>query len=340
MTTDFPDFETEDDPLAAFSLDLPAEITAVQERADGVDSLKSEMASRGYAVHDLTPEMAATTNRISQFLEKPSQGEPLYLDFETLPDFDRMYLFDLEPLPKMPEVDGPDALMGAEEFISQAIPEVAGWLAKHNPPADWVAGIRAAEQSSKKPRKGLFDALDDHTKRIASIASAEADRVKMLSVNPLYCRICCVSFAVGDSAPVSIYAPDRMMEKHLVEQVWRMLGRHTPVIGYGLSFFDIPVLLARSMILGVHPTRFLDRRKYGSRDILDLCKSLFEDQRAFGLGKVCKSLGILSALPDVDGSHVYEMWKAGNVQGIRDYCEDDVKLTQKLHKSLAGYFCV
>lgn len=322
MTSDFPDFETEDDPLAAFSLDLPAEITAVQERADSGE------------------EIAATTNRISQFLEKPSQGEPLYLDFETLPDFDRMYLFDLEPLPKMPEVDGPELLMGAEEFISQAIPEVERWLAKHNPPIDWVARIRAAEQASKKPRKGLFDALDDHTKRIASIASAEADRVKMLSVNPLYCRICCVSFAVGDSAPVSIYAPDRMMEKHLVEQVWRMLGRHTPVIGYGLSFFDIPVLLARSMILGVHPTRFLDRRKYGSRDILDLCKSLFEDQRAFGLGKACKSLGILSALPDVDGSHVYEMWKAGNAQGIRDYCEDDVKLTQKLHKQLAGFFCV
>ena len=322
MTSDFPDFETEDDPLAAFSLDLPAEITAVQERADSGE------------------EIAATTNRISQFLEKPSQGEPLYLDFETLPDFDRMYLFDLEPLPKMPEVDGPELLMGAEEFISQASPEVERWLAKHNPPIDWVARIRAAEQASKKPRKGLFDALDDHTKRIASIASAEADRVKMLSVNPLYCRICCVSFAVGDSAPVSIYAPDRMMEKHLVEQVWRMLGRHTPVIGYGLSFFDIPVLLARSMILGVHPTRFLDRRKYGSRDILDLCKSLFEDQRAFGLGKACKSLGILSALPDVDGSHVYEMWKAGNAQGIRDYCEDDVKLTQKLHKQLAGFFCV
>lgn len=322
MTSDFPDFQTDDDPLAGLSIDLPSEITAVQERADSGE------------------EIAATTNRISKFLEQPSQGEPLYLDLETLPDFDRMYLFDLEPLPKMPEVDGPESLMGAEEFISQAIPEISAWLAKHNPPTDWVAGIRAAEQASKKPRKGLFDALDDHAKRIASIASAEADRVKMLSVNPLYCRICCVSFAVGDSAPVSIYAPDRMMEKHLIEQVWRMLGRHTPVIGYGLSFFDIPVLLARSMILGVHPTRLLDRRKYGSRDILDLCKSLFEDQRAFGLGKVCKSLGILSALPDVDGSHVYEMWKAGNVQGIRDYCEDDVKLTQKLHKSLAGYFCV
>lgn len=323
MTSEFPDFQTDDDPLAGLSIDLPSEITAVQERADSGE------------------EIAATTNRISKFLEQPArEGEPLYLDFETLPDFDRMYLFDLEPLPKMPEVDGPEMLMGAEEFISQAIPEISAWLAKHNPPADWVAGIRAAEQASKKPRKGLFDALDDHAKRIASIASAEADRVKMLSVNPLYCRICCVSFAVGDSAPVSIYAPDRMMEKHLIEQVWRMLGRHTPVIGYGLSFFDIPVLLARSMILGVHPTRLLDRRKYGSRDILDLCKSLFEDQRAFGLGKVCKSLGILSALPDVDGSHVYEMWKAGNVQGIRDYCEDDVKLTQKLHKSLAGYFCV
>lgn len=320
MTCELPELDTstDDDPLAGIGIDVEAAVAAINPPAD------------------------TGLNRISEFLEKPARdGEPLFLDFETIPDFHRMDLFELEPLPTMPPIDGPDALMPVDQFVSQAVPEIASWLSKHNPPKEWIDSIRAAEQSTKKPRKGFYDALDDHTKRLGSIASAEADRVKMLSVNPLYCSICCVSFAVGQSDPVSIYAgSERMMEKHLVEMVWRMLARHTPIIGYGLSFFDIPVLLARSMILNVHPTRNLDRRKYGSRDIVDLCKSIFEDGRAFGLGKVCKSLGIQSTLPDVDGSHVYDMYKAGQVGMIRAYCEDDVRLAQQLHKRVSGYFCV
>lgn len=331
QTTEFPDIETEEsDPLAGLGLDLPAELE---------ESRETHNKPTDEYHRELTEQNEAGIARINEWLKTPENGEPLYIDLETIPDFGRMFRFGLEPLPSMPPVDGPDALLPAEQFCSQNVPDIERWLAKHNPPSEWVAEAIAYEKGAKK-RKGFFDAIDDHKKRIASIASAEVDRVKMLSVNPLYCGICCIGFAIGKYPPMSLYCGnDILLERAHLEMLWRLMARHNPIIGYGVSFFDIPVIKARSMILGVKPTRMIDNRKYGSIDVVDLCRSLFEDHKSFGLGKVCQALGIDSAMPDVDGSHVYEMWKAGDMNGIRRYCEDDVLLVQRLHREkMAGYF--
>lgn len=329
QTTEFPDIET-DDPLAHLGIDVDAEIAVAHRECDAqVDQMDK-------AVIEQNEEGIA---RINEWLQAPKSGEALYIDLETIPDFHRMFRFGLDPLPSMPPTDGPEALLPAEQFCSQNVPDIERWLAKHNPPTEWVAEVIAYEKGAKK-RKGFFDAIDDHKKRIASIASAEADRVKMLSVNPLYCGICCIGFAVGNQSPMSLYCGnDALLERSHLNMLWRLMARHNPIYGYGVSFFDIPVIKARSMILGVKPTRTIDNRKYGSNDVVDLCRSLFEDHKSFGLGKVCQALGIDSSLPDVDGSHVYDMWKAGDVNGIRRYCEDDVLLVQRLHREkMAGYF--
>lgn len=322
----FEDFDTgggtavaEFDPLSGLSFDEPVESAEVTKFSEpplkGVRELADEMVRRSKS-------------------NQEKRAEPLYFDFETIPDFSRIESFALEPLP--PEADESE-LLTAEEFLSQDLKTINEWFEKKTPPAKWIQAIRDAEQAVKKPRKGLFEALD-------SVAERTENRIKQLSTNPLYCRICSVAWAVGSDKPVSIYAgDDPLIEKHLVEMLWKQIARCPQVIGYGVEFFDVPVLLARSMILGVHPTRALDRRKYGSRDILDLGQMLFNYQipKGMGLGVVCKSLGIASACPDVDGSQVYELFKAGKVEEIRAYNEDDVMLTQRLHRDkMTGYFCV
>lgn len=261
-------------------------------------------------------------------------AEPLYFDLETIPDHSREHLFKLDSLP--PETPA-DQLMEESEFLSQDLATINRWFANHSPPAVWLASVLAVEMGDKKPRKGLIDAVSDVTNRTA-------ERIKTMSVNPMYCRICSAAWAVGRDKPVSTYAGDDvLMEKHLLEMLWRLIAKAPQLIGYGISFFDIPVILTRSMILKVQPTKIIDRRKYGSKDIFDLCEQLFNynTPKGMGLGVVCKSLGIESAVPDVDGSQVYEMFKANRVDEIRAYNEDDVMLTQRLHRErMAGYFCV
>lgn len=333
----FAEIETTGDPLGDLGLDLTAEVDAIHER----DEAAFEDVE---TVREVTDELRNRIERAKQTIEdwlrNPRTGEPLYLDFETIPDFERLHLFDLEPIPEMPPTDAVDALLSADELVSQTVPEIEAWLAKHNPPEEWIAKAEAAEKAAKKPRKGVFDAIDAHKKRINGIASAEADRIKLLSVRPFYCSICCVSLGVGSEEPISLYASNRDEERQLIELTWQVIKRYTPIIGFGVGFFDIPVLLTRSMILGVKPERFLDRRKYGSKDILDLCQELFPDGRStMGLKPLCRSLGIDIAAEGVDGSSVYELWKAGKADEICRYCESDVDLVQVLHLDhMAGYF--
>lgn len=310
--TTFEDFTTSgeamDDPLGGLSFDDPE--PSLLTTADSIENASRSVGDRG------------------------AKAEPLYWDLETIPDFSREHLFGLEPLPSPADES---QLMTAEEFLSQDLKTVGEWFAKHTPPAKWIQAIRDSEQAAKKPRKGLFDALDE-------VESRTTDRIKTLSTNPFYCRIASAAWAVGSESPKSSYCgDDTLMEKSLIELLWRLIARAPQIIGYGIEFFDVPVLLVRSMILGVHPTKILDRRKYGSRDIFDLAQQLFNYQvpKGFGLGVVCKSLGIESACPDVDGSHVYDLFKAGKVAELRAYNEDDVRLCQRLHREkMAGYFCV
>lgn len=349
MTTnqaELPDLEIFNDPLDDLGLDFETEVKSIHDACD--KATFGELTTIRPATEQSIQRATDAAKRIKDFIERPKQGEPLYMDFETIPDFDRIELFELPPLPEMPPVDGPESLMAADQFISQTVPEIEGWLAKHNPPREWVDEVLAAERAIKKPRKGFLDAIADHTKRIDSIASAEADRIKFLSLRPFFCKIVCVAFAAGDATPVSIYADGIDQEKQLIERVWQMLTRYTPVIGYGMWHFDIPVLLARSMILGVKPERFLDRRKYGSKDILDLSRELFGDERGTeadkgtrGLKAVCRHLGISPDAGDAEGSRVYGWWQQGKIDEICTYCESDVVLCQRLHREkMAGYFCV
>jgi hypothetical protein len=343
-TTEFPDVETGDDVssfLDDLGIDVAEETEKIHEECDNatfddVDTVRP-------TTEKFLQRQQNAIKQIVDWCENVRSGEPLYLDFETIPDFERLPLFDLPPLPEMPPVDALDSILGPDELVSQTVPEIEAWLSKHNPPAEWIAQVELAEKSLKKPRKGSFDAIEAHRKRMDSIASAESERIKLLSTKPLYCSICCVSLAVGREEPISLFAANKEEEGRLIEYVWQIAQKYSPLVGFNISGFDIPVLITRSMILNIKPGRLIDRRRYGSRDVLDLCQELLGDswdgRKGFGLKPVCLSLGIQPKV-DSDGSKVYGFWKAGKYDEICDYCCSDSDLTQRLHGRMSGFFVV
>ena len=335
QTTEFPDIETDDDPLAAFGLDFDTEVAVVQAKCDDIPAEDR--------IREATERLTESSNRVAEFLAKPATGEPLYLDLETIPDFSRMDAFDLEALPVLPPVDTQEQLLAADQFLSQTVPEIEAWLAKHNPPREWLE-ITLDLEKSGKARKGVMEKFDAHDRRIASILGAEEKRIKRMSTTPMMCRICSLAWAVGGDNPVSVYAgDDPLLERHLLEMAWKLLSRCKPLVGFGVGGFDTPVLIARSMILGVHPAKMIDRKKYGSLDVLDLCQELYGNGwgEALGLKATCRSLGIEPEMPDTDGSAVYKLFLAGDSEKITAYNRSDVRLVQRLHREkMAGYFCV
>ena len=298
---------------------------------------------------DLTPEPATRPEPKRDGpldLDKPRKfgtGDCLYSDIETIPDFDRLDLFDLPPLPTVGEFT-PDAdLMGVEEFLSSDIKSMKDTLAAKNPPPAWVDKIEAAERDAKKPRKGVFDLLNEKRANWSSAADAERARNKELSLNPLYCRIVSIGYAVGDDEPVCMIDKTGKDEARILEAFWKLFARFSPVIGFNFRGFDMPVLLCRSIILDVSPPRIVDRRKYGSRDIVDLMIELWGDRAptGFNMKRTAKLLGIDVPPDHGDGSQVYPLWQARDFGGIARYQRDDVRIIQQLHRNkLAGRFCV
>ena len=120
-----------------------------------------------------------------------------------------------------------------------------------------------------------------------------------------------------------------------------------PWVGFNIRDFDLQVLLLRSTILGVYPPIIPDRRRYGSRDVLDLMTELHGDRcpKGFGLKPTCRMLGLIPPLADgddgMDGSKVYDLYEAGLYGQIAAYCADDVRLAQQLHRRvLSGFFTI
>lgn len=126
----------------------------------------------------------------------------------------------------------------------------------------------------------------------------------------------------------------------------------TPVrlVGFNSRGFDVPVLKMRALKHGIRaPWLFQSGDKwsnYNARydtvwhvDVLD-CITDFGAARGPGkLDEICTLAGLPGKL-DIEGSKVGELFAAGQVGVIRDYCETDVLNTYLLYlkyQRLAGY---
>jgi hypothetical protein len=59
-----------------------------------------------------------------------------------------------------------------------------------------------------------------------------------------------------------------MPEQEALKLIWNILDDQafSPIVGYNILGFDLPVIFARSILLGAEATRAIDMRKYGNPD--------------------------------------------------------------------------
>lgn len=121
---------------------------------------------------------------------------------------------------------------------------------------------------------------------------------------------------------VSIYRYEtdsyHSFEVHELGQLWPILETSDRLIGYNSEHFDLPIL----------------NRYYpgdlGQLPHLDLLKVIKESSgKRFKLDDIAKAtLGIQKS---ADGLQAMEWFKQGELQKIKDYCEQDVKVTKDVY---------
>lgn len=148
------------------------------------------------------------------------------------------------------------------------------------------------------------------------------------------CTVAALGWACGVDAPVEVLLThDEHEERAVLKLFWELVAPAVCIVGYNVRSFDLPILLRRSMVLGLVPSRSVDLRPF-SRDVKDLMTLLYPHGKWRSLKFICSILGIANPLPEVDGSQVESM----SDKELRAYCANDVRLTQALARRAAPYF--
>lgn len=156
-------------------------------------------------------------------------------------------------------------------------------------------------------------------------------------------KICAISCAMREGEHFRIWTlgTAASSEAEMIQRFFDGIDKYTPqIVSWNGSGFDLPVLHYRGLIHGVDAGRYWDLgeddkdfkwNNYISRyhmrhvDLMDVM-AMYNPRANAPLDDLAKLCGFPGKL-GMDGSKVWDAYKQGNIQDIRDYCETDVANT-------------
>ena len=138
-------------------------------------------------------------------------------------------------------------------------------------------------------------------------------------------------------------------EAELVQRFFDGIDKFSPdLVSWNGSGFDLPVLTYRGLLAGVQARRFwetgdqdqafrynnyLSRYHWRHTDLMDVLSG-YQPRGRVSLSNMATLLGLPGKL-GFDGSQVWDAWQAGDIAGIRNYCETDVLNTWLIYLRFA-----
>ncbi|MDP3677469.1 MAG: 3'-5' exonuclease [Methylotenera sp.] len=156
-------------------------------------------------------------------------------------------------------------------------------------------------------------------------------------------RICAISCALreGKNFKVWTLGDADASEAEIIQRFFDGIEKYTPqIISWNGGGFDLPVLHYRGLIHGINASRYWDLgeddkefkwnnyiSRYHARhlDLMDVM-AMFNARANAPLDDLAKLCGFPGKL-GMDGSKVWDAYKAGGIEDIRNYCETDVANT-------------
>ncbi len=208
-------------------------------------------------------------------------------------------------------------------FDIETIPDCAGIRRLYELP-DSLSDAEVAEVAFQKRRTQTgSDFLPPHLQRVVVISCVmrEGDQVRIWSMGE----------------------PEQD-ERTAIQRFQDGLERYTPqLVSWNGGGFDLPVLNYRGLVAGVRAQRFWDQgeddrdfrfNNYVSRyhtrhlDLMDVL-AMYQPRNSAPLDEVARLAGFPGKIGG-HGSAVWEQYRAGDLKGIRDYCEADCANTYLL----------
>lgn len=121
-------------------------------------------------------------------------------------------------------------------------------------------------------------------------------------------------------------------EKDLLERFWASVrSEGMPLVTYNGLGYDVPLLMRRSLYLGIPcPQIQVDRFKHPQ--VIDLMQILSYDGKLpnKSLSFYANRFGLKTPEPDMGGQDIAAAWLTGDKEAVRRKCALDVEMTTKL----------
>jgi hypothetical protein len=128
-------------------------------------------------------------------------------------------------------------------------------------------------------------------------------------------------------------------ELFLLKKFWELAAIYDEFVTFAGRTFDVPILMLRSAMLGIRPSKNLMVNRYLESQPINARHIDLKDQFSFygakyerlGLHFWCKAFGIPSPkIGEVEGEDVTRLFREGEYEKIARYCLGDVVATRAL----------
>lgn len=232
-------------------------------------------------------------------------------------------------------------------------------------------------ETAALPYESFDETQRDYLVRGAHTDEEKQKKIDEMALSPLTSQIVCVgliiitenddnelhtdfrgAFVTDDTLPDGEFQPInsndsstkiyKCNERSAIMRFWNALDKYknAHLISFNGRNFDSPFIMLRSALLRLHPSRnLMEGTRYNYKYHTDLIDELtFFERSSYGPMKrynfdfYTKAFGVTSPkAAGVDGSKVGELYAAGQLTEIAEYCLRDVQATWELYCVWAEY---
>lgn len=162
----------------------------------------------------------------------------------------------------------------------------------------------------------------------------EQELVKKLSLSAVTARVLCLAYTAEPprDAPIEVL---RGEEIEILQGFWQIAADTNLFVGHNVLDFDLRFIYQRSIISQVKPPREISFARFRNAPVFDTMHEWSRWGREHvGLDPLAKALQLPSPKADMDGSKVFEYFRAGRQAEIYEYCKGDVETVRQVYRRL------
>lgn len=197
-----------------------------------------------------------------------------------------------------------------------------------------------ADDASQETLRYLYERKQEKTRERARTGQGGATGLEVedfeqfllrTSFDGAFGRILCIGYAFDDR-PVEALTGE---EGDMLARFWELARSARLFVGHNVMDFDLRFIYQRSIVCRVRPSVALPFARYRNDPIYDTMREWVKwTNTHVGLEHLALALGLPTPKEGIDGSQVFDYYKAGRLDEIVAYCKRDVETTRAVYRRM------